>query len=220
MIRGFSIKSPRPALAALLLLAVPLVAPRPAAADDPGGFIQNLGTQAIQVLGPAVPPGVRNAKFRQLLENDFDLQGIARFALGGHVRQMTPEQQQEFLALYRDNLVQAYSRKLAQYAGEPFHVTGSRQVGDETIVTSEVERAGGAPVEIDWHVVDRDGHPLVNDVAIDGVSQKVTQRNQFGAIIQRNGGRPEAVIAALRQELAGDAEPRSGSSVPPPGYGR
>ena len=57
-------------------------------------------------------------------------------------------------------------------------------------------------MEIDWHVADRGGRMLITDVFVDGVSMKVTQRQGFASIIQRNGGRADALLATLRQELA------------------
>src|SRR5690242_4648905 len=100
--------------------------PRGAAAQDAGKFISDLGTQAIQVLGPSVPPAQRAARFRQLFQNDFDLQNIAQFVLGPQGRTMPPQEQQEFLDVFREFLVQSYTSRLAEYAGEPFRVTGTR----------------------------------------------------------------------------------------------
>jgi phospholipid transport system substrate-binding protein len=56
------------------------------------------------------------------------------------------------------------------------------------------------------------GRYLITDVVVGGVSMKVTQRDEFAAIIQRNGGRPEALLAALRQQLGQGSY--YGSSIP------
>ena len=61
-----------------------------------------------------------------LFEADFDLPGAARFVLGPNARSLTPEQNQEFVALFKEYLAQAYSTRLGEYGGAPFHVTGSR----------------------------------------------------------------------------------------------
>jgi phospholipid transport system substrate-binding protein len=199
-----------------LFVACLAAVPRGAAAQDASAFIQNLGNQAIQVLGPSVPPTQRTAAFRRMFDSDFDLSGAARFVLGPTGRELTPEQNQEFQGLFREYLAQAYSKRLSQYGGEPFRVTGTRENGDGTVVTSQVMRGNGAPVEIDWHVIERDGRFLVTDVYVDGVSMRVTHRQEFASIIQRNGGRPEALLAVLRQQLAQGPQPRSGSSQPMP----
>jgi len=217
MLPYIAFRSSRAIGATLLFVACVAAVPRGAAAEDATAFIQNLGNEAIQVLGPGVPPAQRTAHFRRLFDSGFDLAGAARFVLGPNARALTPEQNQEFLTLFRDYLAQAYSKRLAEYGGEPFQVTGSRQNGEETIVTSQVIRRNAAPMEIDWHVINRDGRWQIADVYVDGVSMKVSQRQEFASIIQRNGGRPDALLPVLRQQL-GEAQvhpERSGSSSEP-----
>src|SRR5438067_12241616 len=104
---------------ALLLFTGVAIAPRVAQAQDAGAFIQNLGTQGIQVLGPSVPMAQRAARFRQLFESDFDVAGITRFVLGPSGRNMTPEQQQEFATLFRDYVPQTYAEKPASFCRGP-----------------------------------------------------------------------------------------------------
>jgi phospholipid transport system substrate-binding protein len=200
---------------AALLAAGILALPHQAAAQDARAFIDGLGKQAIQVMGPSVPPAERTARFRELFARDFDLHGAGRFVLGPYANAMNPEQQQEFIGLFREYLAQAYARRLGEYGGEPFQVTGSRPGGNETIVTSQVLRRGGQPIEIDWHVAELDGRPVITDVQVDGVSMKVTHRSEFASIIQRNGGRPEALLAAMRQQIGQSPATRTGSSSPP-----
>jgi phospholipid transport system substrate-binding protein len=215
--RKIALRAPWAIGVALLAFACLAALPRDAIAEDAGAFIQNLGTEAIQVMGPGVAPAQRTARFRHLFDTDFDLAGAARFVLGPKGRELTPQQHEEFLTVFREFLSQAYSERLAQYAGEPFRVTGTRPQGDETIVTSEVVRRNGNPVLIDWHVTERDGRFLISDVDVDRVSMKVTQRTEFANIIQRNGGRADALLGALRQQIAQVPGPQSGSSRPRPG---
>ena len=200
--RQFTVRSLRAVGLLVLAMACLPTMNREAAAQDAAAFINQLGQQGIQVLGPSVPQQQRAARFRQLLDSDFDLPGISRFVLGPSARTMSPAAQQEFVPLIRDYLVQAYTARLGQYGGAPFHVTGTRPHGGETVVTSQVQRSGGNPIEIDWYVADRGGRPKVTDVVVDGVSMKVTHRNEFASIIQRNGGQPDALLPALRQQLA------------------
>jgi phospholipid transport system substrate-binding protein len=180
-----------------------LAAPAGAAAPDARTFVADLGTQALQVLGPTVPPAQRAARFRELFESDFDLPGIARFVLGPYAHRLSPPQQQEFMRVFRESLVQAYTERLSLYAGEPFRVTGDRPVDNsDAVIMSQVARRDGKKLEIDWHVINRDGRFLITDVDVDGVSMKASQRSAFAGIIQRNGGSPDALVAVLRQQGA------------------
>ena len=215
--KRFIVFSTSRALGALLVCALCVAAaPRTEAAADASAFVADLGTQALQALGRSVPPEQRAARFRELFEHDFDLPQIARFVLGPQGRRLEPQQQKQFLGLFREFLVQSYSNRLAQYAGETFRVTGAQRVGDDTVVASEVGGKSGKPVKIDWRVINRDGHFLIVDVAVDGVSMKVTQRNDFADIIRRNGGNAASLLAVLHQQLDHPPAELAGSSTPPP----
>lgn len=178
-------------------------APRGEAAMDPGAFINNLGQEGIQALGPNVPPQQRIARFHQLFSADFDVDDIARFAIGRYWRALSPEQQAEFIQLFREYTVQAYADKLGKYGGARFQVIGSQPTGDGVVVDSEVIRTDGQPVRMDWHLVPSGDGFKINDVYVDNVSMKITQRDEFAKIIQNNGGQPSALLAVLRQELRG-----------------
>ncbi|MFN8820035.1 MAG: ABC transporter substrate-binding protein, partial [Holosporaceae bacterium] len=57
-------------------------------------------------------------------------------------------------------------------------------------------------VEIDRRLSQgADGPYRVFDLGLEGVSLSVTQRNEYLALIQRNGGNVDALIAALQQRL-------------------
>ena len=187
----------------LLAVASAAGAPREAAAQDAVSFINNLGSQAIAVLGPQIPAEQRVGRFRELFRNDFDVAGIGEFVLGRYWRVATPQQQQEFLSLYQEYIVQAYSARLSEYGGEPFRVTGQRPGEGGVVVTSQVLSRGGAAVEVDWYLVDQGGGFKITDVYVGGVSMKVTERDEFGAIIQRNGGDVGALLTRLRQKVGG-----------------
>lgn len=175
--------------------------PQGHAAVDPRVFVNELGNQGISVIGQNVPPVQRVARFRQLFQADFDVNGIGRFAIGRYWQAFTPEQQQEFLRLFEESTVLAYADKLGQYGGSRFQVIGSEPAGDEVVVHSQVVRSNGPPVQIDWHLIQTGDGYKVTDVYVDRVSQKLTQREEFAKVIQNNGGQPSALLAVLRQQL-------------------
>src|SRR4051812_3233256 len=186
------------ALAMLICLAA---APQRAAAQDAASFISSLGARGLQALSPSIPRAQQEARFRQLLDNNFDIPDISRFVLGPYARAMSPEAQQQFAPLFRDYLAQVYVTRLNRYSDAPFRVTGSRPWSGETLVTSQVTTGGGSPVEIDWQVANRNGRWLVTDVIVNTVSMRAPHRSESASITQRKGGQPNALAAALRQQL-------------------
>jgi phospholipid transport system substrate-binding protein len=192
--------------AALIVIAVALASAL--AAADPAAVINNLGNRALEILGKTATPAQRVARFQELFREDFDVPGIARFVLGRYWKTATPEQQEEFLKLFEDYIALVYSSQLAAYSGETLKVTGSRPGPEGAIVASEIVRpTGGAPVKVEWHLTDRSGTYKINDVAVDGISMAVTQRSEFAAVIQRNGGQVQGLITQLR-EKTGNSAPR------------
>lgn len=193
--------------AAFVVLAGALAPAIPgAAAADPAAMISNLGSQALQVLGKDATQSQRVARFRDLLREDFDVPGIARFVLGRYWNTATEEQRAEFTKLFEDYIAVAYATRLAEYTGETFKVTGSRPDGDGAIVSSQILRPGGAPpVKVDWRLTGRNGAYKISDVSVDGISMAVTQRSEFASVIQHNGGQVQGLITMLRQRIAGGA---------------
>jgi phospholipid transport system substrate-binding protein len=176
------------------------------AATDPTALVSNLGSRALEVLGKGASESQRLARFRELLREDFDVPGIARFVLGRYWNLATQEQRTEFVKLFEEYVARAYSIRLAEYAGEKFKVMGSRPDGDGAIVSSQILRpAGQAPIKVDWRLTGHNGVYKIADVAVDGISMAVTQRSEFASVIQHNGGQVQGLIAMLREKTAGSA---------------
>jgi phospholipid transport system substrate-binding protein len=192
---------------AFILMAGILAAhPPAAAAADPTALISNLGREALAVLGKGTNESQRVARFRELLREDFDVPGIARFVLGRYWNTATEEQRAEFVKLFEGYVSVAYATRLAEYAGEQFKVTGSRPDGDGAIVSSQILRpAGSAPIKVDWRLTGRNGIYKISDVSVDGISMAVTQRSEFASVIQHNGGQLQGLIAMLREKTGGVA---------------
>jgi phospholipid transport system substrate-binding protein len=83
---------------------------------DPLAFINNLDNQ-LQMVARYPSPGERQAGFRELLHEDFDVPGLGRFVLGRFSRILTPPEQQEFLGLFENYVVATYSDRLL-YRGQ------------------------------------------------------------------------------------------------------
>jgi phospholipid transport system substrate-binding protein len=187
-------------LAALAFIAVlPLQC---AAAADPAGFVANVGAQGISALGPDIPIAERIARLRRLFRDDFDIPGIGLFAMGRYRLSATPQEQQEFFRVYPKFTVRALANRLDDYGGAVFRVIGTRSVGNETVVNSQVMRANGTAVQFDWYLTDSGGQYRIADVVVGGLSMKLALRDQFASWIENNGRRFGALLSVLRQQVA------------------
>ncbi|MDE2029774.1 MAG: ABC transporter substrate-binding protein [Alphaproteobacteria bacterium] len=173
-----------------------------------GKFVQDLGDRAIAVIAnKKLSNAQRDAEFSKILSDCFDLKTIGRFVIGRSWRAATPAQQDEYMKLFKALVIKTYGTRMTLYTGEGFTVIGTRPESEmDTTVHSEITHPdGSAPTQIDWRVRNRDGKMGVIDVVVEGVSLSVTQRQEYAAIIQNNGGRIEPLLQEMRHEL--DAQP-------------
>jgi phospholipid transport system substrate-binding protein len=200
-----------------ILLTVALAfAAAPAGADDANpaasAFMQSLGSKAItELIDPAVPQPDRQARFRRLLDEHFDMAAIAKFTLGRYWRTATDEQRTEFRKLFEDFLVQSYSTRFVEYRGEGFVVVGSTT--DErgtTVVRSKIDMPSSEDIRVDWHLRAADGGFAIVDIVVEGVSMAVTQRSEFASVIQSRGG-IAGLLDALRAKNAQSADSTGGA---------
>lgn len=174
-----------------------------AAKADTGAksFVENMGQKAISFLGnETYSQDQKEAEFRKLLKNSFDMKTIGRFALGRNWNSATPQQQQEYMSLFEDMVVNVYAARFNEYKGQKLDVQSARPDGDkDTLVTSYiVDPNGSGKFQVDWRVRNKGGSYKIVDVIIEGVSMSLTQRSDFSSVIQRGGGDMQALLTHLR----------------------
>ncbi|MBI3517213.1 MAG: ABC transporter substrate-binding protein, partial [Proteobacteria bacterium] len=69
-------------------------------------------------------------------------------------------------------------------------------------VTTGITGPQRQPVKVDWRVIKADGKLKIVDMIIEGISMDVTWQQDFGAVIQRNGGQIDSLLVALRERIA------------------
>ena len=187
---------------ALVVIVGVLLTPRFAAAgDDPADFVRILGNQGLAVIRSGANLDQQTTYFHQMLRQDFALTEISHFVLGPYWRVASGAQRREFRSLFEDYLVHYYGQQFAQYGGESLRVNGSRTDPAGVIVTSQIIRPQEPPIEVDWRLAVSDGRYKIADVSIDGVSMALTQRAEFAAIVQRNGGQVAGLLATMREAI-------------------
>jgi phospholipid transport system substrate-binding protein len=193
-------------MAGVASIAAPMLAPTAAYAQNQqqaADFVQSLGDKAIATLAdPKVSKPEAKKVFRELLNDNFDINTISRFVLGRYWNIASDDQKKEYQTLFEQMIVEVYAERFSQYAGESFKV-GAAQAsgGSDAVVTSQVLRPQGAPVNVSWRVRNRGGSFKIIDVIVENVSMSVTQRSEFASVIQNNGGRFDALLGALRQRI-------------------
>lgn len=189
---------------ACVLTIAPAFAQAPASSGDPARFISNLGEQVIQLIGDKQQPvAPRRQRFAGIVENAFDIDGIARFILGPYWRSASEQQRTNFEQAFKTYMIDVYWSDFSQYSGQQFTVSRVRpESANASIVDSEiVQNNGKPPIKVDWRVVQANGAYKIADVSIAGVSELITYRQEFGNVIAQAGGNVDALTDRLRQKI-------------------
>jgi phospholipid transport system substrate-binding protein len=174
----------------LLLCTVWLSVIGQAMAGEPTDLVRQTTDEVLKILDdPQFQAPNRQAerqeRLHKLADQVFDWQEIARRALAVHWRERTPQEQQEFVKLFRDLVEGTYLNRLEtaaqekrdiQYVGE--QVDGSRAAVKTIVVTRRNQQV---PIEYRLHKVD--GRWLIYDVLVEGISLVNNYRSQFNRII-------------------------------------
>lgn len=176
-------------------------APGPALALDATAFINATGNRALNALSGAATRAQREDAFRSILNDSFDIQSIGKFVLGRYWRIATKDERVEYIDLFREFIVQAYANRFSDISGTKFSVTRVEPINQrDKMVMTEVRVKGGNPVRINWRVRGSEPNYRIVDVAVEGVSMSVTQRDEFAAVIRSSGGKVSGLIRALKKK--------------------
>jgi phospholipid transport system substrate-binding protein len=188
-------------LVSMMLVVLAALPARAADADQARTVIDGMAQRAISVLKETGQgdKSTREAQFRDIFRDSFDVPKIAQFVLGIYWRRASEAQRAEYLKLFEAFIVKTYAERLSQYSGEKLQVDGARANGEKVSVDSEIMRPQGQPIRIVWELEkDGVGKHKVTDVIIERVSMSQTQRSDFNSYISQNGGSVDALITKLR----------------------
>ena len=185
-----------------------------APATDPADFVNGMIQQALDILrDKQMTDDARQQKFSTMLHLNFDIPRISRFVLGRYWSTASDDDRNTFNGLFEEWVVRTYSQRFKDYGGENIKVLGSRAESDTSFVVQSqlIHPDGSPPASVDWHInKGPDGFKVV-DVEVEGVSMALTEREEFSAVIQRNGGSVASLNQALQQKLASGAVDTTGS---------
>ncbi|WP_425404692.1 MlaC/ttg2D family ABC transporter substrate-binding protein [Hwanghaeella sp.] len=194
-----------PLICAMLVFALPSggIAAETTDQKEAAAFLQELGDNAIAVLANKDQPrDEREETVQALLRENLELETMGRFVLGPEWRKADDAQRASYLELFSEFVVRTYSKRLGEYGGQQFEVTGTSQAGkaDALVVTAITSGDGSPPVKAGWRVkTDRDGKLKIVDVIVEGVSMLQTQRSEFDSVVRRSG--LDGLMALLKEKL-------------------
>jgi len=196
-----------------VFLLVAGAGPASAVPQSASEFITVLAdTSMDRLTAPDLPRAERAQRFRDLFDESFAVTGIARFVMGRHWRSATEEQRDEFVDLLVQIVTNTWAERFREFSRGDFQIVGetavkSSRADEQDAIMRTAYASDDDGVAINWRVANKGDIYKITDIQVEGVSMVTTYRDEMAAVIRKNGGTIEGLLAEMRQHLANITEP-------------
>jgi phospholipid transport system substrate-binding protein len=187
------------ALAWLLLMSgTPVVA---ASEDAIRAFVERVNDTSVSFFSSGSEAEARE-RCRALLAWAFDVPAMGKEALGRAWDKATEEERKEFLEAFEEDVIGAYLRRMRP-KGTTLTFIGNRPPFDGHQRAASRRSIPGKEDQIWIWWMRPDGQSWrIDDVLLNGHSAVSTEANEYAAVLERNNGDINALIAFMRKRAA------------------
>jgi phospholipid transport system substrate-binding protein len=175
--------------------------PAHAAPASGGETVQGLYDALLNTMknGRTLGQSGRFTQLEPVIRRTFDISSMARLSVGSSWGGMTEAQRQQVVESFGRYIAAIYADRFDSYAGQKLQVTGEQPSAGGVMVKSQIVKANGEPVKVDY-MMRRNGEGwLISDIYLDGaISEVATRRSEFAAILKSDG--IDGLIAALNRK--------------------
>ena len=140
----------------------------------------------------------RIERLRQVIFPKFDFAEMAKRSLGANWQRRTPEEQQEFVKLFRELVENSYMDNIAAYNGEKVNIVGEKQEKDFAQVNTKIVSNKGEEYAVDYRLLQSGSDWKIYDVVIENISIVNNYRSQFNRVIAKSSF--EDLLQKLREK--------------------
>lgn len=144
----------------------------------------------------------QSGRFTQLapvIHRSFDIASMARLSVGPSWPSLTDAQRQQMTESYGRYISAIYADRFDGYAGQKFEVMGEQPAPAGVMVKSQITKANGEPVKVDYLMRRSSDSWLISDIYVDGaISEIAMRRSEFAAIVRSEG--IQGLITALNRK--------------------
>ena len=187
-------------LAMVMALAV-LSRPAYAAPASGSDAVQGLYDTLLSTMknGRTLGQSGRFVQLEPVVRRTFDIASMARLSVGPSWATMNESQRQQVIDGFGRYISAIYADRFDSYAGQKLQVTDEQPAAAGIIVHSQIVKANGEPVKVDYLMRKNGDSWLIADIYLDGaISEVATRRSEFAAILKNDG--VDGLIAALNRK--------------------
>ncbi|MFP8876143.1 MAG: ABC transporter substrate-binding protein [Myxococcota bacterium] len=175
-------------------------------AETPKGTesVEALHAALLEVMRDAETLGYegRSAQLAPVIPRHFDVEFMARKAVGRHWQKASDEEKQLYLETFGRFMVANYAGRFDGYSGQSFETMGEESARSETLlVRTQLVDPTDENVELSYRLRQVPEGWKIIDVYMDGtVSELALRRSEFSSVAKREGF--DALIETLNAKIA------------------
>ena len=127
-----------------------------------------------------------------------DVPTIAKYALGRDARTASATQLEDYTKAFSVYFATKYGRRFREFIGGRIEIVEVAKVKKYYSVNTIAHMPAYEPFEVDFLVSEHSGQPLVFNLIIEGVNMLLVERQEIGALLDRNSGKIDALIRELK----------------------
>jgi phospholipid transport system substrate-binding protein len=194
---------------ALWLMIQPGFAAVSGPSDVVRGFYQTLLNNMRN--GPSLGQQGRSAQLAPVVPRVFDIPYMTQLAIGPAWTTLPDAQRQQVMQAFERYVTAVYADRFDNYSGERLEVVGEQPTTYGTLVKTQIIKASGEPVTLNYLMINGGGGPQIGDVYLDGtISELAARRADFSSTLRTQG--VPGLITALNNKALTLAPPKSSLS--------
>lgn len=146
----------------------------------------------------------RRKHLQDIIYPEFDFQRMAQGAVGLPWKKFSPDQQERFSVAFRTMLENTYFNMIERYSGEQVDFTNDVALSEQVRRIDSVVVSKGQKYDMSYRLYPKDGHWLVFDIIIEGVSVISNYRSQFKQLLPASNPDIEGVITKMQDKNRGN----------------
>lgn len=141
----------------------------------------------------------RIERLKQIINPIFDYEETAKRSLGSHWRRRTPDEQREFVKLFRAFLEKIYSDRIDEYAGEGIVFSRESIEKDYAEIDATIVSTKREETPLIFRLRSVNGTWLVYDAVVENISIVNNYRSQFDRVIKTSSY--EELVKKIREKV-------------------
>lgn len=170
---------------------------------EPSAVVQSLYDALLDAMKQGEKLGFdgRYQMLEPVIRKAFDLATMCKIALGGYWTTLSTEKKNAMLVAFDKYTISTYASRFKSFNNQKFEVGKTRQVpNDRVLVESNIVKADGEPVELNYVFrKNADGWQVIDVYLAGAISQLTQMRSEFTEPLQKGG--VDALIQLLDEKV-------------------